>query len=389
MNLLQLLIPLAEAADLTSKGSETAEQSGAAVSDFLSYLWNSLDNWIAAVIVVVFSVYFAKVIKKLVVEKVADKMGDEHEEVLILVGRATYAAILGVGLTIGLKVGGIDLTVIIAAVGFGIGFALQDIIMNFIAGVIILASRQFAIGDFIEVSGTLGKVVEIQSRATILQALDGTKVIVPNADLFTNPVTSYTTNPFRRIEVPVGVEYRTDLKKATNVMLGVLNNHKHVVAEPAPAVILDEFADSSINFKVRFWVQSKDKWIQIKSEIIHDLKAALDEAGINIPFPIRTLVYDRDTESAVIPTYSMTEEEMKQHKIEQIQAAEDQSTSDAKNPYVQNDFQNGSGQTEHEDLETLEEKYATDELSGEAQVSATAPVLATEPVGAEFLDEKA
>lgn len=365
MNLFRLLVPLADAASLTDKGSETAEQSEAAVTDFVSFLWNSLDNWIAAIIVVVFSVYFAKMLKKIVVDKVADKMGDEHEEILVLVGRATYAAILGVGLTIGLKVGGIDLTVIIAAVGFGIGFALQDIIMNFIAGVILLATRQFAIGDFIEVNGTFGQVKEIQSRATILHALDGTKVIVPNSELFTNQVISYTTNPFRRIEVPVGVEYRTDLKKATNVMLAVLHAHDSVVKEPAPAVILDEFSDSSINFKVRFWVQSKDQWIQIKSDMIQLLKAALDEAGINIPFPIRTLVFDKNTEKVTIPTYAMTPEEMQQHKMEQIQAQEEQSQKDAANPALQKEQINGSGQLEHENLQDLEEKHAVESQKSE------------------------
>ncbi|PIS04525.1 hypothetical protein COT83_00185, partial [Candidatus Peregrinibacteria bacterium CG10_big_fil_rev_8_21_14_0_10_44_7] len=326
MSLLRFLVPLAQAASITDKSGETASQSEEAVTSFLSFLWDRLDNWVAAVVVVVFSVYFAKTIKNLVVDRVADKMGDEHEEMLVLVGRSTYAAVLTVGMTVGLKVGGIDLTAVIAAVGFGIGFALQDIIMNFIAGVILLATRQFTIGDFIEVNGTLGKVKEIQARATILQALDGTKIIVPNADLFKNQVTSFTTNPFRRVEIPIGVEYRTDLKKATNVMLAVLHSHAKILKQPAPAVILDEFADSSINFKIRFWVESKSKWIQIKSDIIQMLKSALDQAGINIPFPIRTLVFDRDTESAVIPTYNMTQEEMKQHKIEQIQAQEDQAT---------------------------------------------------------------
>jgi len=388
MNLLRLLVPIAEAASLTDKSSETAEQSEEAVTSFITYLWDHIDNWIAAVIVVVFSIYFSKMIKKVVVDKVADKMGDEHEEILILVGRATYAAVLAVGLTIGLKVGGIDLTVIIAAVGFGIGFALQDILMNFIAGVIILASRQFAIGDFIEVNGTLGKVKEIQSRATILQALDGTKVIVPNADLFTNQVTSYTTNPFRRIEVPVGVEYRTDLKKATNVMLAVLHAHPRIMKQPAPAVILDEFADSSINFKVRFWVESKDKWINIKSEVIEQVKSALDEAGISIPFPIRTLAFDRDTEAAVVPTYAMTAEEMKQHKMEQIEAQEDQAAKDAANTALQTEYAEGDSHTEHVDLETLEEEHAAAEAEKVPVASEKAEVRSEKSEGSEKAESR-
>ncbi len=388
MNLLHFLVPIAEAASLTTKSTETAAQSEEAVTSFLSFLWDRLDNWAAAIIVVVFAFYFAKMVKRLVVDRVADKMGDEHEEVLVLVGRATYVVVLAVGLTIGLKVGGIDLTVIVASVGFGIGFALQDIIMNFFSGVMILAARQFAIGDFIEVNGTLGKVQEIQSRATILQALDGTKIIVPNSDLFTNQVISYTTNPFRRIEIPVGVEYRTDLKKATNVMLGVLHHHAKVLKEPSPAVVLDEFSDSSINFKVRFWVQSKDKWIDIKSEIIEQLKIALDEAGINIPFPIRTLVFDKANEKTVIPTYSMTQEEIKQHKMEQIQAQSDQAQKDAANTHLQAEYARGDSHTEHVDLEDIAESAVSNEQEA-AEVDSEQMTVNSEDVATEQTSEVA
>lgn len=386
MNLLRfLIIPLANAASITDKSSETATASGDAVSSFLAYIWNRLDNWIAAIIVVVFSVYFAKMIRKIVLNKVTEKMGDEHEDVLVLVGRATFAGVLAVGVTIGLKVGGIDLTALIAAVGFGIGFALQDIIMNFIAGVLILASRQFTIGDFIEVDGTLGKVKEIQARATILQAVDGTKIIVPNADLFTNKVTSFTTNPYRRIEIVYGIDYRSDIGKAMNIMLAVVKSDVKVLKKPAPSVVLGEFGDSSINFKIRFWVESRSKWVQLKSDMHRALKDALEKAGIDMPFNTMNLVLDKDIHKNVVSTHPMSAEDMKQFQMERIQDEDEQVKSDATNPNVQVKHVNGTEQTEHIDLETLEEEHRAAEqakvmIDSKTQTADSSGGNATAPV---------
>ncbi len=250
--------------------------------------------WIAAFIVMALSVVVAKVIRGIVENKLADKIDEDHQEVQILGGRITYVVFLTIGITVGLKIAGIDLTSIIAAVAFGIGFALKDMIMNFLAGIMILVGQQFTIGDFINVGGTMGKVEEIQSRVTILQAIDGTKVIVPNADLFKKQVTSYTSNPFRRIEILVGVDYRSDLENVIKVAMHTLKTTKGVLVEPKPAVLVAEFADSSINLKVRAWVESRGAWLKIKSNLVINLKKEFDKYGITIPWPIKTVVYDKD-----------------------------------------------------------------------------------------------
>jgi len=178
--------------------------------------------------------------------------------------------------------------------------------MNFLAGGMILLSRQFTIGDFIKVNDTIGKVTEIQTRATILKGLDGTKIIVPNADLFTNQVISFTSNPFRRIEVVVGVEYDTNLQVATKTIDATLKSTKGILFEPSPAILLSspaillsEFAESSINIVVRFWVESHSAWLQTKSNVIQNIKKAFDEVGIGIPFPICTIynANERDAEA--------------------------------------------------------------------------------------------
>lgn len=284
----------------TAFAQTAAEQSSETltfIQSAIEFLWLQVPRWIAALILVLLTFVAAKMAKNIVVSKMAEKgIEEEHQEISILAGRTTNAGVLIVGITVALKVGGIDLTTILAAVAFGIGFALRDLIMNFLAGAMILLSRQFTIGDFIKVNDTIGKVEEIQTRATILKALDGTKIIVPNADLFTNQVISYTSNAFRRIEVIVGVEYDTNLAVAMETVKRALSKTNRILLEPKPAVLFQEFGDSSINMSVRFWVESRGGWLQIRSEAIQNIKKEFDQVGIGIPFPIRTVyqAHERD-----------------------------------------------------------------------------------------------
>jgi len=296
------------AAQAIGSGPETEEGVGA-VAELARYAINNLDNWLAGLVIAVLAYIFAKLAKRIAQKRITEKVGENETDMIMLVGRVTYITILFIGLFMALKVAGLDLTVIAAAVGFGVGFAMKDLIMNFLAGIIVLASNQFGIGDYIKINDTFGKVVEVQSRATILQALDGTKIIVPNSDLFNNQVVSYTSNPFRRIEIPVGVEYRTDLEKAHKVLLETLKHHPKVQKEPAPAVVLEAFNDSSIDFLARFWVDSHENWFNIRSDLVIAIKIAFDQAKINIPFPMRTLVLDRESEDAMLKTTSLTKEE--------------------------------------------------------------------------------
>lgn len=274
--------------------NEVAGDTASELANLLQVIISKVPLWIAAFVVIVLAVLVAKIARNMVESKLADKIEDEHEEIQILGGRITYVILLTIGITIGLKIAGIDLTSIIAAAAFGIGFALKDLIMNFLAGIMILISRHFSIGDFINVGGTMGKVVEIQSRVTVLQATDGTKVIVPNADLFKQQVTSYTSNPFRRIEIVIGIDYRNNVENAIRVLMKILKSTKGILLQPAPGVLVDDFGDSSVNLKVRAWVESTGGWMKIKSNLVMKIKTTFDEYGIVIPYPINTVAYDKD-----------------------------------------------------------------------------------------------
>lgn len=279
----------------TTAVNNISEGTTSELAGLIETIITKIPLWIAAFIVILMSIFLAKIVKSIVENKMAEKgIEDEHKEVQALGGRIAYMVVLTIGMTVGLKIAGIDLTTIIAAVGFGIGFALKDLIMNFIAGVMIIVGRHFMVGDFINIGGTIGKVMEIQSRVTVLRGIDGTKVIVPNSKLFGNTVTSYTSNPFRRIEIIVGVDYGTNLENAVKVCMHAIKVTKKILVEPKPYILINEFADSSINLKIRVWVESRSAWLKTKSNLVLNIKKAFDEYNINIPWPITQFAQYKD-----------------------------------------------------------------------------------------------
>lgn len=280
----------------TPDAEEVASGTVFELAKLIELVLTKIPLWIAGFIVVILSIFVAKVAKSIVKNKLEEKgVGEEHKELQILGGRIASTTVLILGVMVGLKIAGIDLTTIIAAVAFGIGFALKDLIMNFLAGVMILISRHFTIGDFISVGGTIGKVEEIQSRVTILKAIDGTRVIVPNAQMFKKQVTSFTSNPFRKITLEVGVDYRHKLENVVKICMDSLKHTKGVLLQPKPSVVVAGFGENAIELKIKAWVSSTGGWIKIKSELAKNVKSRFDKYGITIPWPIRTIAQDKDS----------------------------------------------------------------------------------------------
>lgn len=267
-------------------------QSG--IQALFSYFINNIGNWIAALIIVVISVIIANIAASAAKKAIIKERDDVQESAIILVERMTKIVVVTVGVTIALAINGLNFTAVIGAMSLGIGFALKDIIGNFISGVIMLAQNRINIGDFIKVQDTLGTIVNIDTRATILQAIDGTEVVIPNQIMLGETLISYTANPFRRIDLGVGVDYKTDLPMVTSLIKAIIDKYEDIVIKPEPLILVEEFGDSSININIRFWVESTANWMKIRSNLANRIKQAFDEVGVSIPFPIRTLKLDED-----------------------------------------------------------------------------------------------
>lgn len=306
---------LAAASRVTGAGEEAASGITGQVAGMVEFLVSRIPAWIAGFVVFILTIFAAKLAKSAVESRMEKQVDEEHQDVMILAGRVTYYGTLIFGIFVSLKIAGIDLTTILAAVAFGIGFALRDLIMNFLSGVFILVSRQFTIGDFIKVGDTVGKVMEIQTRATILKAVDGTKVIVPNAELFTSQVVSFTSNPMRRVIIPLYVSYDTDIHYATKIALGVIKKHPKVQKKPSASVIVKDYGDSTIDLAARFWVGSRDGWFKVKSDLMHQLWDEFQAAGIVVPYNITHFENEQDTAEYVKESGEKTRKRMEEMKL--------------------------------------------------------------------------
>ncbi|MCG3726581.1 small-conductance mechanosensitive channel MscS [Vibrio cincinnatiensis] len=173
---------------------------------------------------------------------------------------------------------------IIGAAGLAVGLALQGSLSNFAAGVLIVAFRPFKSGDYIEVAGTAGSVDSIQIFQTILKTPDNKMVVLPNSSVIGGAIVNYSRHDTRRVDLLIGVSYKSDLNKTKQVLREVVERDPRVLKEPKVTVEVHQLADSSINFVVRPWVKSTDYW-PVYWELLHKIKEGLDENGIEIPFP--------------------------------------------------------------------------------------------------------
>jgi len=201
---------------------------------------------------------------------------------------------IGIGFYVALQQTGIDLsslTVFAGAVGVGLGFGLQNIISNFISGIIILAERPIALGDRVEIDGVADRVSRISLRSTIVTTNDNISIIVPNSDFLTKAVTNWSHgDPKVRFRLPVGVAYGSDIEKFKQVMLQVASAHPAVLQHPEPALFFIAFGESSLDFELGVWTaEMTQNPRRFRSELYFAIENALRQNNISIPFPQRDL----------------------------------------------------------------------------------------------------
>jgi small-conductance mechanosensitive channel len=182
-------------------------------------------------------------------------------------------------------------TVLTGALGVGVGFGLQNIVNNFISGLILQFERPIRIGDIVDLgTGVAGPVTRIGIRSSTIQTFQGAEVIVPNSSFISGNVTNWTLSESRRrVELPVGVAYGTDPKLVKELLERPAVQHPDVLTAPPPVSYFTGFGDSSLNFELQFWVMQESNTVRVKSEVALEVRRLLDEAGIEIPFPQRDL----------------------------------------------------------------------------------------------------
>jgi small-conductance mechanosensitive channel len=182
-----------------------------------------------------------------------------------------------------------NIAIVLGALSVGIGFGLQTIINNLVSGIILAFEKPIQIGDEIEVGNLSGTVKEVGIRASKIQAYDGSEIILPNGDLLSQSLINWTlSDKRRRIDVTIGVAYDSDMEKVKTLIEKALI-HEKILENPHSRVLMQNFGDSSVDFRVLFWVESIDFWIDVRAEIMTAIFESFLENGIEIPFPKRDL----------------------------------------------------------------------------------------------------
>jgi small-conductance mechanosensitive channel len=220
---------------------------------------------------------------------------DHDPELIVLLEMITRWSILALGVVLSLEqLAPGRFTGLIAGLGiagFTIGFALQDVAKNFVAGILLLIQQPFGIGDAIEVAGYGGTVVDISLRSTDLQTWDGRHVLIPNGDVFVSPIVNFSRGTHRRVQISVGVAYDSDLDKVTRVALDAIKNAPGLLQDPAPSVIFSTFSDSAIEFSAYYWIDTDIASLGIAQDTgIKAIKDSFARESIEIPYPIRTVI---------------------------------------------------------------------------------------------------
>ena len=223
--------------------------------------------------------------------------GDDAQRTMIL-RRVSFYAVAGLFAASALMDLGFDLGVLLGAAGIltvAIGFASQTSASNVISGLFLLGERPFSVGDVIRVNGTTGEVLSVDLLSVKLRTFDNLFVRIPNETMIKSEVTNLRRFPIRRYDLQVGVAYKEDLRRVREVLLDVADRNPLCLEEPAPIIIFQGYGDSSINHQFSVWART-DNYLELRNSLPLEVKEAFDEAGIEIPFPHRTLYTGAETE---------------------------------------------------------------------------------------------
>jgi small conductance mechanosensitive channel len=218
-------------------------------------------------------------------------------EAILVVRKLVRWGIIILGVTVALQQVDFNVTAFLTGLGvlgFTVGFAIQDVSKNFVAGLLLLLQQPFKIGDGVSIGDYSGSVQAVSLRATEICTWDGKYVLIPNADVFSSAITNFSQASRRRLDLTLGVAYDTDLEAARRAALEAITSIEGVQSDPAPKLVFSAFGASSIDFTLYYWIDTTQVgFLDAKDAAVLRIKRAFEEAGIEIPYPIQTVYLQR------------------------------------------------------------------------------------------------
>ena len=262
--------------------------------------------YFVASIVVILIFWFLSIVFKKVVYKLLGSR-NRHQNLVKVFQRVGGALIIFIGFMIAMVVAvpGFTPAKLIGALGIGsvaIGFAFKDIFQNLLSGILLLISEPFRIGDQIVSGDYEGTVEDIKIRATTIKTYDGRQVVIPNSDLYTSALTVNTAYKQRRLQLAVGIGYADDIAEAKSEIMQALDRADSVSKQASPTIIAVNLGDSTIDLVVRWFIDDGTQANKVSSidQVLIEIKTALDKAGIDMPFPVRTIDLSDPSVKAIV-----------------------------------------------------------------------------------------
>ena len=257
------------------------------IVDFLTLL----PSVIAALVVFAVGLYLASIIRRLVRRSLERRT--KNAQPINLLSQLAYWLVVILVAAISLQMVGFNLTAFLAGLGIAgitIGFALQDVSKNFIAGLLMMIQQPFEIGETIEVGGYIGKVKAIDLRATQIRTADGRLVLIPNGDVIITPITNFSQAESRRVEISTGVAYDSNPETVRQTALDAISGVPGIQSEPASEVLFQNFGSSTLDLTIYFWITtSQTNVAAAKDAGLKAIKGAFDEKQIDMPYPTQTV----------------------------------------------------------------------------------------------------
>ncbi len=266
--------------------------------DFIQQALNFLPHLVVGIIVFAASILLAKPASRWVEKKSGSRIADPA--ITQLLAKVTQWVIIITGIVVGLEQVNFNVTGFIAGLGIAgltVGFALQDITRNFVAGIILMTRKPFKIGDVVEIGSHTGTVTNINTRDTIIKTLDGKVVIIPNINVFNAAIINNTDLPNVRRTIKIGLGYEEDIAKSSQVFLDTINSVEGVLPDPAASVLAEHLGDSTVVLTAWFWVdQTRNSQLKVHSDVLRAIKETADKENIHLPHPIQVVKLQSDLE---------------------------------------------------------------------------------------------
>ncbi len=240
-----------------------------------------ISGWIAALVILVLGIGLAWIVKRRLKFK---RLRPQHA---LLIQRGVTYLILILTLAAALRELGVDLGVLLGAAGIvtvAVGFAAQTSVSNLISGLFLMGERPFVVGDIVTVGSVTGEVLSIDLMSVKIRTFDNLQVRVPNESMLKSNVTTVTRFPIRRVDMTMGVAYRSDLEQVRDLLMDLADRNPLCLTEPEPLFIFTGYGDNALEFQFSVWAASEN-FLTVRNDLYFEIKGAFDEAGIEIPFP--------------------------------------------------------------------------------------------------------